>query len=92
MIEQSFVVVQRREGFEKVYQMGNDLMKALCYQKALIASDNVTDELLSMVKGMIKEEEINAVIKNLNAVGRDRIANDEEEIYIIAFPARENLR
>ena len=31
MIDQSFIVVQRREGFEKVYQVGNDLMKAICY-------------------------------------------------------------
>lgn len=92
MIEQSFIVVQRREGFEKVYQVGNDLMKAICYQKALIASDEVTDELLEIVRGMIKQEELDAVIKNLNALGRDRIANDEEEVYIIAFFARENLR
>ena len=88
MIEQSFIVVQRREGFEKVYQVGNNLMKAICYQKALIGSDVVTDELLSIIKGMIKQDEIEAVIKNLNTMGRDRVSNDEEEVYIIVFPAR----
>ena len=58
----------------------------------MIASDEVTDELLEIVKEMIKQEELEAVIKNLNTLGRDRIANDEEEVYIIAFFARENLR
>ena len=38
-------------------------MKAICYQKALMASDVVSDEILSVIKGMIKQEEIDAVIK-----------------------------
>ena len=92
MIEQSFIVVQRREGFEKVYQIGDDLIKAMCYQKALIGSDIVTDMQLSIVRRMITQEEIDVVIENLNKLGRDRIANDEEEVYIIAFFAREKLR
>lgn len=93
MIEQSFIVIHRREGYEKVYQMGNDLMKAICYQKAVMASDVVTDEILSIVKGMIKQEEIDAVIKNLNALGKDRVHNsEEEEAYIIALPAYDPYR
>ena len=84
MIEQSFIVVHRREGYEKVYQMGNDLMKAICLQKAVMASDAVTDEMLSLVKDMIKQEEIDTVLKNLNTLGRDRVHNsEEEEAYII---------
>ena len=31
-------------------------------------------------------------IQHTNQPGRDRIANDEEEVYIIAFPAREIMR
>lgn len=92
MVEQSFIVVQRREGFEKVYQVGNDLIKAMCYQKTLIGSDTVTEGLLQVARGLIKKEEIDEVLNNLNNLGRDRIANDEEEVYIIAFPAREIMR
>ena len=93
MIEQSFIVVHRREGYEKVYQMGNNLMKAICLQKAVMASDVVTDEMLSLVKDIIKQEEIDTVLKNLNTLGRDRVHNsEEEEAYIIAFPAYDPYR
>ena len=92
MVKDSFIVVHRKEGYEKVYQMGNDLVKAMCYQKALLVSDVVDDNLLSIVKSLITEAEISTVVVNLNRIGRDRIANDEEEVYIIFFPERESMR
>ena len=92
-MDQCFVIVQRKlYGDDKVYLIGNDLIRAICFQKALIATDNPTEDILLITKNTIKDEEINQVVTNLEQHGRDRLCNDEEEVYILFFPSKTKLR
>ncbi len=86
-MEQVFVLVQRNLNGEVNVQTEKDVVAAICKQKAMLVG---CDPM--MIRATIKEEEINAVIANLEKVGRDRLANDEEEVTIVFFSKRVSVR
>ena len=93
MLNQSFIVVHRKlDGYEKIYAVGSDLNKAICMQKALIASDSVPEELLAVIGKTISSAEAQQIIDNLAKFGYDRMCNDEEEAYIFFMPGKERMR
>lgn len=57
-----------------------DLLEAIALQKAMLigVDSNIT-------RGVITQEEADAVVANLNKVGRDRISNSEGESYIFVM-------
>ena len=89
-MEQSFIVVHRKfNGEEKIYPIGNDFSKAIRLQKALLVTDNITDEVLALVGSMITPEDIDNVIRNLDNTRYYRVCSDEEEAYIFFMPKRD---
>ena len=91
-MNQSFIIVHRKlDGFQKIYTT-EDVMEAMAMQKAFIITDDPSSEILHLAKTTIKEAEFNAIIGNLKTIGRDRVSNDEEEVYIFYCPGRERMR
>ncbi len=91
-MDQLFVLVHRRlDGYTKIHVI-HDLVEAVVFQKALIASDSPTLALLEIVKQTISDSDIQAVTDNLNQTRIDRLCNDEEEVSIIFFPKRGVVR
>lgn len=86
-IEQVFVIVSRDIDGNITIKHTNDFIDAICIQKSLLTG--ASEEL---VRTLLKEEEIDTVEKNLVTLGRDRLANDEEEIYIFYLPKVQKFR
>lgn len=57
-----------------------DLLEAIALQKAMLIG---TDS--SITRGIITQQEADAVVANLNKMGRDRISNSEGESYIFVM-------
>ena len=61
-----------------------DFIEACATQLSMLVGAPV-----EICKPMLKEEDILTIKKNLETQGRDRISNDEEEVYIFWIPGRE---
>ena len=87
ILGQQFIIVSRNIDGDIKSKICDDLIDACAIQLAFI-----TRTEYFMIKETLKQEDINTVINNLNTYGRDRLANDEEEVYIFLLPARERIR
>ena len=86
-MEQIFIIAQRNLEDEIHIETEKDLTTAIAKQKALLVGAPV-----EMVRPLINEKEINEVLANLNRMGRDRLCNDEEEVYLFFLPKRNVMR
>ena len=87
-MKQMFCIVSRDLDNEtKVTMVCDDFIEACATQLSMLVGAPV-----EMCKATIKEETVLEIKKNLETVGRDRLCNDEEEVYIFLIPARERMR
>ena len=64
-----------------------DFIEACATQLSMLVGAPV-----EICKAMLKKEDILTIKKNLETQGRDRISNDEEEVYIFWIPGRDVMR
>lgn len=57
-----------------------DLYEAIALQKAMLVGASA-----EMCRAIIKDEDVDAVVTNLNKIGRDRISNSEGESFIFVM-------
>ena len=87
LLPQQFCVVDRLIGEEPKVVICNDFIEACATQLGLLVG--IEPE---MAKPMLAREDIETIIKNFETMGRDRVANDEKEVYIFWMPGRSDIR
>ncbi|MBQ6134303.1 MAG: hypothetical protein IJI65_09140 [Lachnospiraceae bacterium] len=87
-MKQMFCIVSRNLDDEtKVTMVCDDFIEACATQLSMLVGAPV-----EMCKPILKEEAILEIKKNIETTGRDRLCNDEEEVYIFWMPSREKIR
>ena len=87
-MKQWFCIVLRNINEETSTTMVcDDLVEACATQLAVLVGAPA-----DMCKSMLKTKDIEAIKKNLETHGRDRLSNDEEEVYIFWIPGRDVMR
>ena len=87
-MKQWFCIVSRNINEETSTTMVcDDFIEACATQLAVLVGASV-----DMCKPMLKKEDIEAIKKNLETQGRDRLSNDEEEVYMFWIPGRDAMR
>ena len=86
-MKQLFVVVSRNIDKEVKTVVCEDFIEACATQAGMLVGMPV-----DVVKNILKKEEILQIKENIEKVGRDRLANDEEEVYIFWLPERSSMR
>ena len=88
-IPNRYVVVSRNLDGELRVKETDNFYVACAMQMAMLAGTDVK-VCMSLVKD--KPEDLKTVFKNLLEDGRDRVANDEEEVYIFLLRGRNGFR
>lgn len=87
-MKQWFCIVSRNINEETSTTMiCDDFVEACATQLAALVGAPV-----DMCKSMLKTEDIETIKKNLETHGRDRLSNDEEEVFIFWIPGRDSMR
>ena len=86
-MKQLFVVVSRNIDEEVKTVVCEDFIEACATQAGMLVGMPA-----DVVKNILKKEEILQFKENIEKVGRDRLANDEEEVYIFWLPERSSMR
>ena len=86
-MKQLFVVVSRNIDEEVKNVVCEDFIEACATQAGMLVGMPA-----DVVKNILKKEEILQSKENIEKVGRDRLANDEEEVYIFWLPERSSMR
>ena len=83
-----FCVVSRNINDETKTIVCDDLITACANQLGML----VGEPNLDICKELLKVDDVQTVVDNLNNVGRDRLCNDEEEVYIFLLPSKDKMR
>lgn len=86
-MKQLFVVVSRNIDEEVKTVVCEDFIEACAAQAGLLVGMPA-----DVMKNLLKKDDILQIKDNLEKVGRDRLANDEEEVYIFWIPERKVMR
>jgi len=86
-MKQLFVIVSRDINDSVKTVVVDDFVEACATQLGII-----TGVPSDIAKATLKNNDIEAVKGNLEKYGRDRLANDEEEVYIFLMPGRDKMR
>lgn len=87
-VKNMFVVVSRNMDEEVRSMITDDFMTACAMQLDMLVGINELD----LCKALINPETYESIADNLNKYGRDRICNDEEEVYIFFLCGRKVMR
>ena len=86
-MKQLFVVVSRNTDEEVKTVVCEDFVEACATQAGLLVGMPA-----DVMKNLLKRDDILQIKDNLEKNGRDRLANDEEEVYIFWMPERKAMR
>ena len=86
-MKQLFVIVSRGINDSVKTVVVDDFVEACATQLGIL-----TGVSADIAKVTLKSEDIETVKDNLEKYGRDRLANDEEEVYIFLMPKRDKMR
>ncbi len=87
-MKQWFCIVSRNINEEtSITMVCDDFIEACATQLSVLVGAPV-----DMCKSMLKTEDIEAIRKNLETHGKDRLSNDEEEVFIFWIPGRDVMR
>ena len=87
MIKQKFIIVSRNINNEIKVEVCKDFLDVCATQLGLLVGSDK-----EIAKNFINEENAMQIKKHLEQFGRDRVANDEEEVYIFLLPEQSKMR
>ena len=87
LLPQQFCIVDRMKGKDPKVMICDNFIDACATQFGLLAGVDT-----ETAKSMMDQKHFDQTAHNLEKSGRDRMANDEEEVYIFLMSGRNDIR